>query len=158
MSTNRCAWLFIMLSLFLLLTTPAGAAGTKETPKSLPGINIIDSATLKNWLDQGEDFYLLDARKASDYESGYIPGAENCIVPSDISIEAAAIDKTVAVLKKYESLRDIEKSDKIVAYCNSVTCWRSPKASLALVKMGFSNVFWLREGIYTWKKNGFPVE
>lgn len=119
MTSLKYFWLIILI--VFGLSVHAGSGEKKETPANLPGVKTTDSGSVKKWLDDGEDFYILDARKAPDYESGHIPDAELCTVPSDISIDDAAIKRTAEALQKYDFLKDMEDSDKIVVYCNGAT-------------------------------------
>ena len=101
---------------------------------------------------------MIDARAPSAYAGDHIPTAESCQVNKEKSIEAAMIDKSVKWLGKCTPIQGLDKNHKIVVYCNSASCWQSPKAALGLAKMGFTNVKWLRVGINAWKKSGFPIE
>ncbi len=114
-------WLLTFGVALVMLPLSILAEEKKVTPESLPGVKVIDTDTVKKWLDGGEDVFILDARKAPDYEAGHLPEAERCTVPSDLNVKDAAITASVAVLEKYESLKDLEKDIKIVTYCNSYT-------------------------------------
>ncbi len=74
-------WLVMLILTLVMLPLSIQAAETKETPKSLPGVKVIDTDTVKKWLDEGEDVFVFDARKAPDYEAGHLPESENCTVP-----------------------------------------------------------------------------
>ncbi len=115
--------LIFLLTGIALVVLPLSiqAEEKKETPVSLSGVTVIDTDTVKKWLDAGEDIFILDARKAPDYEAGHLPESESCTVPSDLTVEDAAIKKSVAALGKYEILSELEKDIKIVTYCNSYT-------------------------------------
>ncbi len=114
-------WLVIFGILMLIFPLSSQAAETKETPASLPGVKIVDTDTVKKWLDEGEDVFILDARKAPDYEAGHLPESENCTVPSDLNVGDEAIQKSMAALDKCESLEDLEKDVIVVTYCNNFT-------------------------------------
>ncbi len=114
--------LLAMLAIALLvLPASIQAAEKKVTPVSLPGVKVIDADTVKNWLDDGEDMFLLDARKAPDYEAGHLPDAVRATVPSDLNVSAAAIDESVEALKAYDDVQNLEKDTKIITYCNGST-------------------------------------
>ena len=130
-----------------------------DTPASLAGIATVDAATVKKWLDSGEKMVILDPRKDSDYkEKGHIPTAINCPVGTETDIKDDTIAKTVEHLKACKALAAVDKGKKIVAYCNGAACWMSPKAALALKKMGYTNVDWFRTGVKEWQEKGFPME
>ena len=114
---------YIVLVGLLLLTLPLNtlAGESKQTPTSLPGVKVVDADTLKKWLDAGEEVFLLDARKTSDYEDGHLPDAENLKVPLDLNVSAEAIASSVAALEGYSEIKELAKDSKVVAYCNSST-------------------------------------
>ncbi len=114
-------WLVMLVIALVMLPLSIQAGESKETPKSLQSVEIVDTDAVKKWLDEGEDVFILDARKAPDYEAGHLPESENCTVPSDLNVEDAAIKMSISALEKYDSLKDLEKDIKIVTYCNSYT-------------------------------------
>jgi len=111
----------MLVTALVILPGSIRAAEKKATPENLPGVKVIDTDKVKKWLDDGEDVFVLDARKAPDYETGHIPNAELCTVPGDLNIDEEAIRNSVAALEKYEALKDLEKDTKIVVYCNGYT-------------------------------------
>jgi rhodanese-related sulfurtransferase len=116
-----CKWL-VILGIAMAIFPLTIQAGTKNvTPESLPGVQVIGVDEVKKWLDQGEDIFILDARKSADYETGHLPEAENCTVPSDLNVEAAAINQSINALKQYKVLKDLGKETKIITYCNGYT-------------------------------------
>ncbi|MEA3290219.1 MAG: rhodanese-like domain-containing protein [Campylobacterota bacterium] len=52
-----------------------------------------------------------------------------------------------------------DKNAKVVVYCTSKKCWLSYKAAYVMSnQLGYTNVFWMRDGIMAWEKAGYPVE
>ena len=114
-------WLVILGIAMVIFPLTIQAGEKKVTPETLSGVQVIGVDKVKNWLDQGHDIFILDARKSSDYESDHLPEAENCTVPSDLNLEKEAIDKSIEALEQFEVLKDLEKETKIIAYCNGYT-------------------------------------
>ena len=110
-----------LLGLLVLFLPGLCFAESKTTPEKLDGVTTIDVDSVKNWLDNGEDMVIFDARKSGDFDGGHIPTAESFTVPSDLTIDAQAIAKSVEALKQFPDLADIEKGVKIVTYCNGAT-------------------------------------
>ena len=150
-------WLKIFVVLLALAPFSINGAD-KETPLSLPGVNVVDTDTVKKWMDNGDSFFLLDARKPEDFQESRIPGATHCTVNIERTLEEAIIKDAVKWLEKCQPLKGMKKDHKIVTYCNGVACFQSPKASLALSKMGFTNIHWMREGMNVWKTKGYPIQ
>ena len=148
----------MLIFVFIMAYCLVGYCLAKETPLILLGIETIKVDEVKKWLDDGEEFILLDARNASAYEENHLPMAESCVVNSEISLAEPIINKAVTYLNQCAVLNKIDKKTKIVVYCNSASCFQSPKASLALVKMGYKRIYWMRNGMNLWKQKGYPVE
>jgi len=144
--------LFVFMFLF---TVPAFA---KPTPETLNGIETVSAQTVKSWLDDGKDMVILDPRKRTQFMELHLPEAISCPVNLDEGLGPKVIAKAVKKLEACKDITSLPKTALIVPYCNSVNCFMSPKAALALVKMGYTNVKWMREGINGWKSNGFPLE
>jgi|Deesub1362A_J573_1020465.scaffolds.fasta_scaffold00050_145 rhodanese-related sulfurtransferase len=96
---------------------------------------------LKNKMESGEDFILVDVRVKESYELEHLPGA--------INIPLEEIDDGV------ESILD--KNKEIVVYCSSFECERSPTAAKKLAEMGF-NVSDFAGGLADWRDGGYPTE
>lgn len=104
-------------------------------------IQELSTAQVKEKLERGETFRLIDVREGEEYAHGHLPGAES--------------------LCKGILERDIEKlvpdpSTPIVLYCGGG--FRSALAADSLRKMGYTNVFSMWGGWGAWKQAGFPVE
>jgi rhodanese-related sulfurtransferase len=51
-----------------------------------------------------------------------------------------------------------DKAARIVFFCNAGECWKSYKASIAALKVGYSRIYWLRGGYPEWSAKGLPTE
>ena len=92
-------------------------------------------------LEKGESFRLLDVREGEEYARGHLPRAES--------------------LCKGIIERDIEKlvpdpATPLVLYCGGG--FRSALAGESLQRMGYSNVSSMWGGWSAWKESGFPTE
>ena len=121
MYLRKCLIMLTITLLILPVAVQAAETEKKITPESLPGVKVVDAATVKKWLDEGDDLFILDARKAPDYDAGHLPGAEIATVPSDLNVSDEAVAKSVTALEKVDALQDVEKDTKIVTYCNNYT-------------------------------------
>ena len=96
---------------------------------------------MKQKLDRGEKFHLVDVREESEWAKGHLPRAEH--------------------LGKGIIERDIESripdtSAEIILYCGGG--FRSALAADALQKMGYTNVFSMDGGWRGWNEKNLPVE
>ena len=101
----------------------------------------ITPETVKQMLDSGRNFKLIDVRGQGEYEICRINGST--LIPLDI-IEERNIDK----------LNGLQKSDEIVLHCKAGV--RSMKAAKALIDLGFTNVKSMRGGIEEWSEKIDP--
>ncbi len=102
----------------------------------------IDKETLKQKLDAGEDFHLVEVLAPGEYERLHIKGAEN--IPFGKVIEKAK--------------QRFSKDDEIIVYCADEDCKASPKAAEKLETFGFTNIKEYPGGKKEWQEAGYPVE
>jgi len=149
----------IILSLIMLFTTGAFAA-KPTTPNPTDalayGAKYISVSDAKALYDNGAIF--LDTRKPLQYSKQHIKGAKRAYY-NEKGGNKNKLAKWDNSKDKFKT-KDIpsDKNTKLITYCNGKNCWKSYKAAVALTKMGYTNVNWLREGIPGWIKSGYPVE
>jgi rhodanese-related sulfurtransferase len=85
-------------------------------------------------------FVILDVRTEEEFSGGHIEDAVNIDVNS-------------------ESFRDevgkLDRSKTYIVHCR--TGRRSETAVEAMEEMGFTDIFWMQDGIVGWQDAGFPV-
>jgi rhodanese-related sulfurtransferase len=124
-----------------------------ETPVTVKGVEIIDSAKAKSLMDSGVKMY--DVRVANEFAESHIKGTIN-IPYKNTSVNAPEFDGSVDVWDITKLPAD--KAQPIIIQGNSPIGWRHYKASVLAVKAGYKKVYWLRNGIAEWKAKNFPVE
>jgi len=102
----------------------------------------IDRETLKEKIDRGDDFHLVETLLPREYEKWHLPGA--------INIHFNKIGK--------EARERFSEDDQIVVYCHDEECRASPIAAEKLEKMGYNNVYEFSGGKAAWKEAGYPTE
>ena len=95
----------------------------------------IEPTMVKQMLDNGKKFTLVDVRGQGEYEICRIDGST--LIPLDVIEE-----------RKIEKLNGLKKDDEIVLHCKAGV--RSLKAAKALIDIGFENVKSMRGGIEEW--------
>jgi sulfur-carrier protein adenylyltransferase/sulfurtransferase len=93
----------------------------------------ITAAELKEMLDRGEDFLLVDVREPAEYEIVNIPGA--VLIPKGEILGGAALEK-------------LPHDKPIVLHCKSGA--RSAEALAALKGAGFSDAKHVQGGVLAW--------
>lgn len=95
---------------------------------------------LKQKIDSGRKFILLDVRTEKEYNEGHIQNS--ILIPYD-------------ELNERHNELNPNKSDEIVAYCKTKN--RSRKAAKILISLGYENVVFVLGGITAWIENGYRV-
>lgn len=104
-------------------------------------INELTVDDVKQKLDRGEKFHLVDVREESEWASSHLPRAEYLgkgIIERDIETKIP------------------DTSADIVLYCGGG--FRSALAAENLQKMGYTNVSSMDGGFRAWKEKNFPIE
>ena len=101
----------------------------------------ITSEELAARLDSGEAVRLIDVLSADHYRTVHLPGAEN-IPLHELEQRAPG---------------ELERDERIVVYCSSETCTKSPRAAQLLERQGYANVLHFRGGIAEWRRSGHEL-
>ena len=124
----------------------ASGTWTKSTePQPIPSSVVVVSADqLKDMLDQGQKFLLVDTRNGAEFREGHIPKALH------------VYDKEMEAQKgKLPS----DKSLPLVFYCNGYPdCPRSLNGAKIAVEWGYKKVHLFKGGIPEWAAKGYPIE
>lgn len=101
----------------------------------------IDSWDLSVALGGDDDVLVVDARAASAFARGHIPGA--------INLPHRTMNK--------ETTAAIDRSALVVTYCDGIGCNASTKGALEMTRLGF-RVKELLGGLDWWQRDGYAVE
>lgn len=100
-----------------------------------------DVHQVKQWLDAGDEFVLIDNREQDEWQKSRIPGAQYMgrgVLERDVEQRFPAADT------------------KLVIYCGGG--FRSALSADNLVKMGYTQVISMDGGIRGWREAGYPIE
>ena len=101
----------------------------------------ITTEELKDKMNRGESFHLVNVLDEEDFKEEHIPGSVN------IPLENIAS----------EALENFEKDEEIIVYCTSELCTASPTAVEKLKDLGFENVVDYEDGTKGWKDAGLET-
>ncbi len=119
---------------------------TADAKKSVKVFKLED---LKKKVDaKDSSFYLIDVRDLQETNTGRIPQG---IPVSRGTLELKLVETVDTVTKK-----QLKKSDLIVVYCQKE--WRAILAAESLVKLGYTNVYYLEGGVDGWTKAGNKLD
>lgn len=119
------------------------ALAEEETPDQLEGATKINAEQLFELVEEHDDLVIIDSRKTSDRQGGYI---ESSVGLQDTDTDEAALASHIA-----------SKSTPVIFYCNGPKCGRSYKAGKLAISLGYTSVFWFRGGWEEWTNKGLPV-
>ncbi len=105
-------------------------------------VKTITREELKQKMDRGDDFVLVDALSEEHYRSSDLPGAVN--LPYEF------VDEAEGLLP--------DKGAEIVVFCMNADCEASALEARELVEMGYENVLHYAAGKQDWIRAGLPVE
>jgi rhodanese-related sulfurtransferase len=124
-----------------------------ETPTSVSGVKVVTADEASKLQSAGAT--VVDTRVAAEYAEGHIKGAVS--VPyREKSAKAATFNAAEDEFNL--SKLPADKNAAIVFYCNGPTCWKSFKSSVVSARVGYTNVYWFRDGLHVWKAKGLAVE
>ncbi len=148
--TNKYHWVsgFLAGSLLVVLVIigtsfSALAAHQSQNPVE---IRFLEESALKDWMDRGKAFLLVDARSPEEYARGHIPTAVNVPYPQ------------LAVPRG--ELEEAGWDDPVVFYCDSLPTGKAGPCATVVARMlqrGANQVYWLKGGMKAWRSLGYPV-
>lgn len=110
---------------------------------------LISTEELKKWIDEKQDFILIDTMPKDSYEKQKIPTAVNAELP--VKMEDVTPEQKAEFIKQLGT----DKNKKIVIYCGFVGCARSDVGALIAKEEGFSEVYRQPGGIIAWQDAGY---
>ncbi|HZU37122.1 MAG TPA: rhodanese-like domain-containing protein [Gemmataceae bacterium] len=106
-----------------------------------PRIRELTVDQVKQKLDRGQTFHLIDVREESEWAKDHLP-------------HAAYLGR--GILERDVETKIPDTSAEIVLYCGGG--FRSALAADNLQKMGYTNVFSMDGGIRGWREKGYALE
>lgn len=105
------------------------------------GIRETNVEEIKQRLDRGDTFHLVDVREESEYATDHLPGA--------IHLGKGVIERDIETAIP-------DSSAELVLYCGGG--FRSALAAENLQRMGYTNVLSMDGGIRGWREAGYELE
>lgn len=133
----------LVICFVLLLFSSFVVAEKKDAPESLDGTTKVSAEDVIDLIESSDDLVVIDARKNSDREKGWIEGSVGL---PNTETNADSLAKVLP-----------SKNTPVVFYCNGVKCGRSYDAAKIALGHGYSKIYWFRGGIIEWEAKGLPV-
>lgn len=134
--------------------SPTQAEDKPDTPRTLSGGKVIGVEEAKKLADSRAAQFI-DTRSPLNFGKGHVPGAKvaaykekSDFTPDfDASADKFDLDKLPA-----------DKAAKVVIYSDGPKGWKSYKAAVTAIKVGYKNVMWMRDGTTAWEAKGYAFE
>ncbi len=119
--------------------------------ESREDLEIIDSKTLSNMIDQKEDMVIIDVNDKEDVDQrGMVEGAVN------ISLGTLYYKADKNVPEDFKDQRIQDRNKKVVVTCGLGLC--AAIGGKLLKDMGFKNVSLLEGGVTKWQEDGYELK
>ena len=137
------------LIFFALISLTAGYAqlargdesGQPQRPqKAVKEVDAEEARVIIEEKKGSPDFVILDVRTDEEYSGGHIEGSTNIDVKSESFTDEVG---------------KLDKSKTYIVHCR--TGRRSETAVKIMEELGFTDIYWMRDGIVGWQGAGFPV-
>jgi rhodanese-related sulfurtransferase len=107
------------------------------------GLATVSLDDLREKIEQGEEFVLVDALSLISYAASHLPGAVH--IPPDLVDDRAP-----------RRIPDLDT--EIVVYCSNPDCESSVAVAARLLELGYTNVRHYPGGKREWIEAGLPLE
>ena len=135
-------FLKVLFATVCLLGTMSVAAN-QEAPEIIDGVATVSLGQAKSLYDKGAVF--IDVRDAESWSLGHIDGA--------INLDFNAYEFAILY-----SAEDLDRETPLVFYTSSPLNTTSAIASFFATSWGYKNVYYFRQGFYSWMAADLPVE
>ena len=108
------------------------------------GIDIVSLEQAREVVS-GSGVLVLDARSASDFDKGHLPGA--------VSFPNATRSESY-----YELAALLQPEQPLIVYCSSKTCDDALQLALFLREQGSQKIHLFADGFEAWREAGLPIE
>lgn len=136
---GRTATALLILFALIVLSSSSCSRDSGNTERDIVPAPAVSTSELKQLIDSGEDIFLLDVRRDSEFV------AERLIF-TDLRITHDSLDSHL------ESLPP-DKATPIYCFCRGGV--RSDHAARYLISIGYKNAYNVSGGMLVWKENGF---
>ena len=129
--------------LLLALCALFSVVALAEAPAEISGVKTVDAAAAKALYQQGAVF--IDVRDKFSWSTGHISGSVNLDFNDDAFIILYVSD-------------ELDKNTPLVFYCDSALEPNAAMASYFAASWGYKQVYYFRDGYYSWLAADFPIE
>ncbi len=150
----------LLTLLFTLALVSTSVFAKPDTPNATiakaHNVTIVNSTTAHEKYKNGAIF--VDTRKVPEYAIEHIEGSISAFYDEKGGNANKIVNFDNSNDIYYDTRISPSKEQSLIFYCNGIKCWKSYKAAVITANKGYSNVYWLQEGIGAYKKAGYTVD
>ena len=148
--------IFLLFSVIFSVNIFAKPDTPSSQTASTYGVKVVDTKTAQELAQSGAIF--VDTRKVTEYAIEHIKGSISAYYDEKGGNDNKHVDFDSSKDIYYDSRISTNKEESLIFYCNGIKCWKSYKAAVTTAKKGYTNVYWLQDGIGQWKQDGFELD
>lgn len=132
------------------------------TPTSVEGAQTIDTLTLQRMLESSQPPLLIDVFRSPWLHGQFVGDEPHQNIPGSLWLANVGEGRLEAQWQDYfahylDQVSGGDRARALVLYCKS-DCWLSWNASRRAAALGYTRLYWYRDGIDAWQQAGLPVQ
>ncbi|SDS85655.1 PQQ-dependent catabolism-associated CXXCW motif protein [Pseudomonas oryzae] len=132
------------------------------TPTSVEGAQTIDTLTLQRMLESSQPPLLIDVFRRPWLHGQFVGDEPHQNIPGSLWLANVGEGRLEAQWQDYfahylDQASGGDRARALVLYCKS-DCWLSWNASRRAAALGYTRLYWYRDGIDAWQQAGLPVQ
>lgn len=131
------------------------------TPITLEGVQVVDTPRLQQLLEQQPRPLLIDVYRRPWVHDRFVEDSPHANLPGSLWLANTGDGNLAPLWQSYfryhlKQASDGDRQFPVVFYCRS-DCWLSWNAARRALAMGYTRLYWYRDGIDAWEQAGLPL-
>lgn len=132
------------------------------TPATVEGAETLDTQALKQLLGTRPDTLLVDVYRQQWLHNRFIPDEDHLNLPGSLWLANTGDGRLTPRWERYftahlERATQGRRDWPVVFYCRS-DCWLGWNAARRAHRLGYTRLYWYRDGIDAWQQAGLPLQ
>lgn len=132
------------------------------TPATVDGAQTIDTASLQRMLESADKPVLIDVFRRPWLHGQFAADEAHRNIPGSLWLANVGDGQLAPQWQDYfahylEQASGGDRARPLVLYCKS-DCWLSWNASKRAAALGYTRLYWYRDGIDAWQQAGLPLQ
>ena len=132
------------------------------TPQDIPGARTLDTAALQQLLAGNPPPVLVDVMRQPWLHDRFVASEEHRNIPGSLwlaNVGDGVLDSRWQdyLVRNLQQASGGDPARALVFYCKS-DCWLSWNAGRRAMALGYTRVYWYRDGVDAWQAAGLPLQ